>query len=133
MLRPLVIDNNVRLAAQAVVDYAALHAHTCHDLMAVIKGTRQPAGDDRRHVLEIPVGYRVVYSIEQQAAPLGWCHHLSVSIPVAGRAPSIEAVNEIGKLFGMDLRLPQCDPDRLHVYMEDGTESVNVVLKHGRL
>jgi hypothetical protein len=50
----------------------------------------------------IPIGYRVQVSFEQQ--PAGMCMHLSISVERNDPKlmPSVEAVSEIAKEFGID-------------------------------
>lgn len=49
--------------------------------------------------IELPIGYHITYSHEQQ--PDGLCRHISVSVARAGRMPSTEAVEMILGAFGM--------------------------------
>lgn len=71
--------------------------------------------------LEIPVGYRAAFSIEEQ--PAGLCAHLSVSVDTRGKTPSEIAVLTIAEAFGMK-------PPFLALWVEEfdpGHHAVNVV------
>ena len=83
---PLIINESVRAEIKRVKEYAEDHKYNIHHLHRVMKGRERPAGEDPGHCLTIPIGFRVVYSIEQH--PVGWCHHWSVSAPDPGRAIS---------------------------------------------
>jgi hypothetical protein len=51
------------------------------------------------HSLEIPIGYIVSYTHENQ--PVGLCHHISISVTRPGKMPHPEAVQAILGAFGM--------------------------------
>jgi hypothetical protein len=75
----------------------------------------------------LPFGFCVVYSqeIQPEAPPPGLCHHISISIDVAGKLPSEAAVEMILHEFGM---LPLNKSQA--IWIEDvppSTKAVNVV------
>lgn len=83
-----------------MVEYAEQHRISLHDLF-VILGRQGVVGEDPQRRCIVPVGFRCVFSIEQQPDPVGWCRHLSVSVPEAGRAPNFEAIYLLATgLFG---------------------------------
>jgi hypothetical protein len=87
-LRGLVMNEEVRAAIRRVVSYAEANRVTRARLLAMMELEEAPVGDAAAHCVEVPDGYRCVFSIEEQ--PVGWCRHLSVSVraPQAkGRCP----------------------------------------------
>jgi hypothetical protein len=103
-IRPLLIDDEARRKAQGLICAARENPHTFERLQRVGTGEEQPVGDHYRIVL--PVGYRVVYSLEQHPRKdetgFTWLHHLSIAVSRAGNAwPNQAAVEEIVSLFGM--------------------------------
>jgi hypothetical protein len=100
-LRPLILDGNSRAEIKRVIDYADGHRYNLHDVMAVIKGNRPPPGDTPQYTCVVPLGYRCVFTFEQQ--PKGWCRHFSVSVLGDGQAPSPAAVLALAKEFGYEV------------------------------
>lgn len=118
-MRALVIDENVREQIQQVKDYAEANPFSMDDLLDTKNGELAAAGDlDGKHVLEIPVGYRVVFSMEQQ--PAGLCRHMSVSVDFPGKLPSVPSVIMLMKEFGFDHPLDDDFPHHGKVWMEEG-------------
>lgn len=117
-IRPLLITTAVRADVERLIAYAERERFTLAEMKTVYgavlakAGTKisdiptaqsRAVGDDPGLSCVIPVGYRVVFSIEEQPAPLLWCRHLSVSVigPMSeGCLPGVFAVEEISKLFG---------------------------------
>jgi hypothetical protein len=99
-LRPLVITDATIAEAAKVKAYAIQHRETMKELANRISTNAPGPGNDPQHVLLVPEGYRVVYSIEQQ--PSGWCQHFSISVNRRGMSPSPDAVSLIlEKCFGI--------------------------------
>lgn len=113
-MRPLVLTQDVRDAVAKLVQHAMANPLSLAALRSCMAGTRSPIGDDPEHRLEIPMGYRVVYSHELQPT-MGRCRHLSVSVDAKNRGPGLEAVNEIAKMFGFKEGINSAD----HVWKED--------------
>ena len=102
------------LGPDQVEALAALRAHAetpenryrLSDLVCVIKGAIPTVGDDPSMVVRIPVGFRVVYSVEQH--PSGWIRHMSVSLDGGSKVPGLHAVarsaKQLGFSVGEDLR-----------------------------
>jgi hypothetical protein len=53
-------------------------------------------GDNENHCLFLPLGYKIVFSIEEQ--PIGECRHISIS--QRGLIPMTDDIFEILKVFG---------------------------------
>lgn len=100
-MRALVIDGNTRQLAQRIQEHARTHKFTTRKLLEIIAShPEQAAGNQPEFVLNIPMGYKVVYTIEKQPR-FGWCHHISVSVDTDEKLPAFEAVDEIVNLFGL--------------------------------
>src|SRR5690242_15050820 len=116
-MAPAVINNEVRERAKAVVAYARMHRQNIHDMMRLLKasndGMPSPLGNDRNRRFAIPVGFSVVYSIEQHGED--WFHHISMSSNDPGHVPIPAAVNFA--LEAMDL--PFTHVDALETWVEN--------------
>lgn len=86
------IDRCVEYARTHPISRATLAYHVEHPSTAV--------GDDHCLEVVVPIGYRCVYSHEDQ--PMGPCRHLSVSQDEApaGKGPHTEAVAMLMEAFG---------------------------------
>lgn len=140
-VRPLLITKAVQEEVARVIAFAERERYTLEELKTVYgaelvkAGTRisntetaqsRVVGDNPEHCLVIPLGYRVVYSIEEQPDPLLWCRHISISVfgPRSERClPGIYAVEEICKLFGFRDGVEQV---RGAVWQE-GERAINIV------
>jgi len=126
MLRLLLIDQEVQAQIKKVIEYADSHRVTMDDILDVMNGTGTKAGDNKENVLEIQMGYRVVFSIEEQ--PIGPVRHLSISVDGDVKdMPSVQSVKLIMSEFGFENALENC-----HVFLEDckglgGRKAVNIV------
>ena len=94
------------IGAESLADIARLIAHaekhpfTLAELKRQILAEEPPVGDDPAFVCHLPVGFRIVFSIEEQPG-IGWCRHIFISVKgVKGAMPSREAVAEIMGHFG---------------------------------
>ncbi len=96
---PLRITMETWAQAAAVQAYAFQHRETLRALRnRMSTGTKSP-GAEPGHCLSIPVGYNVVYSIEQNEP--GWCHHFAISVTQPRMDPSPGAVTRILEMFGV--------------------------------
>jgi hypothetical protein len=109
MARILIINDEIRAKIAKIVAYAEAHPIPWEVLCEAALGekvkhlklTDRKPGFERppsQHLL-IPVGFRAAFSVEEQ--PVGWLHHLSVSVDKLGKLPSVEAVREISLAYGM--------------------------------
>lgn len=121
-MRALIIDERVRAYVQKVViPYAKAHRFVLADIMHLMAHPEEAPGNTPEFVAKIPMGYRAVYTEEQQ--PFGWCRHISVSVMAKGRLPNEHAVLAIMQLFQFRGGLKDC-----HVnVMEEQVDSVNVI------
>lgn len=102
-MRMLIIDDRALKEVKLVKEFALAHRMNLHDILRCMRGMDVPGDDPNRRVF-FSLGWKVVYTIEQQAD--GWYHHISVSVsptPVSGlrTCPSKQGVAEILKLFGL--------------------------------
>jgi hypothetical protein len=78
--RVLIIDDAVRDRVAQVRAHALVHRQTLSDLVRRMNQPDRAVGNDSNYVVHIFDGWRLVYSLEQQPEPAGWCEHLSVSV-----------------------------------------------------
>jgi len=105
--------------------YALLNPFTLPMLKEVLASKRSPAGDIPEYSITIPVGYKVVYSIEEH--PGGFARHLSVSSPSKGKHPKPIVINTIMSYLEFDGM--SSSPD-IYVYTENvgkGIEAINII------
>lgn len=134
-LRALYIDDQIVAAAEKVKAYAIEHRETLRQIQERMSTNAPGPGNNLEHVLLIPAGYKVVYSIEQQ--PVGWCQHISVSVDTHGLWPSEHAVSEIlEKLFNIKWnpnpkRPDPAKPDMpVQLWMEEALFAVNLLFHY---
>jgi hypothetical protein len=83
---PLMIDAAVRADIQRCVAFAKAHPVSSAEIAAICDGMVPAAGNMKSRVVEIPLGYRCVFSIDQIDPPIQgkeWARHLSVSVTTA--------------------------------------------------
>ena len=122
-MRPMIIDDNVKRKMEKLAAYAEAHIFSMDDLLDMVNKEKPPPGLDPNFQVEIPVGYKVVYSIEDQ--PAGKVRHLSVSVDAKGKLPSIPAVKEIMIMLGFTKEIEQCKVDLEN--LEEDHSAVNVL------
>lgn len=97
MLRPLCITNEIVKAAEAVKAHAYARRETFRRIADRMLTNSAGPADDEKHILLIPVGYRVVVSVEQHPEA-GWLLHFAFSTePEKGKIsyPAPKAVQHI--------------------------------------
>lgn len=133
-MRVLVIGPIERVMIQDLVDKAARNVTPLGVVMERAgasttddKGTLSGPEPDEAvaHTIEIPDGFRVTYTVEQQ--PAGPCRHMSVSVKTLSkrRGPSVEAVQTLMREFGFINPL-----ERTMSWLEDtsfGRMAINIV------
>lgn len=128
------MDNNIRGHILKIRTYAQENRIPLAEMEERVndkKGRFKPPGDDPNRTIDVPLGYRVSYTIEEQK--FGWCHHISVSIDMKDPGkplPSLAAVAMLMIEFGMRPLNQKTDI----VYIEDtkggevdGKQSVNII------
>lgn len=116
MSTPLVFGDEQREALQALRERATLRPVDIVTLMAKMGDTAYKAthmAQMEEQSIEIPFGFLVTYSVEIQSKA-GPCRHMSMSSPVRGRLPSIEAVKMVAAALGFVGIFEHCN-----VWIED--------------
>lgn len=121
-MRPLVISPGAKEEITTVIEHARKNPFSTDDLKKIIAGGSAP-GDMEGFTVEIPFGFKVVYTVEQQN--IGWCHHISISIDKPGYYPHEHAAWEIIGLFGIDFKYDQNNA----FWVDEETQSLNFVIK----
>lgn len=107
-IRPLIIGDIERGNLQKLKEYAEANPISMEDLKSTVVGAKPPIGDDARHAVYLPVGYRVVYSVEQQMP--GIMRHFSISVPEKGKFPNMHVVNELIGILGFKEKVDPKQP-----------------------
>lgn len=121
--RPFIIDDKLKAKITSLVAHAEKNPFTIDDLLDIDSGDQKPPGDFDEFTLNLPFGYRLVYSVEEQ--PVGRVRHLSMSVNEDGKLPNEHVVSEIMELIGFENKLDTC-----MVMFEDispGRQAVNVM------
>lgn len=107
-LRPLIIDDEAKEKIKKLIAYAEQHPYTMDDLLDIYNKQKEPPGDNKEFTIYLQVGFRVVFSIEEQNQ--GLFKHLSVSVDHKEKDtfPSIQAVRVIAKLMGFKREVKDC-------------------------
>jgi len=102
MLRTLVIDDLVRQRLHRLREFAEANPVSGARLVRIVEGVEPPPTiDDPRYRLELPGGWRIALSVEEQ--PAGPCMHLSVSVyprDAETPLPGVEGVKAIAHELG---------------------------------
>lgn len=122
-MRILIIDDATKKEIKRVVDFAEANPYSLDDLFDIKNKQKKCAGDSKDYTAYIPVGYKMVFSIEHQ--PKGAVRHLSVSVDKKGKMPNPEAVKEIMKEVGFFNQLENCLVD--FEEFSPGYHAVNVI------
>ncbi len=118
-MRVLVIDKEVKAKIAKVIAYAEKHRIVLAALEKLKAGVARPLGNNPSLSCQIPMGYRVTFTIEEQ--PFGWCRHISISVDGTGW-PNPVAVEAIMQEFGFST-LDNCEGS----YLEKNVRAINVV------
>lgn len=129
-LRVLIIDANARAAIGRLRAYAESHRVSLDTLRRCQEHPELAVGNNPAHVIIIPQGYRVVFSLEEQPAGLG--EHLSISVlpPQPNVYPNVESVVQIALEFGwpkLPLGTEEELPFGVHVWTEPEVCAVNLL------
>ena len=111
-MRPLLIDQKAKEDIAKVVEYAFANKIETETLKKMVDEKAPPVGDLPGYSCHIFKDFIVVFSIENH--PMGWCRHMSISVPNNGKVASIEATEMIMEEFGFQTPLRNC-----HVRIEE--------------
>jgi hypothetical protein len=123
-MRILQFDEATRKEIQKAIVYANAHKMSILELEQTLNDPGKAAGFDPGFVTHIHDGFRVVYSIEEQ--PVGWCHHISISVESKTKYPHEIAIDEILKEFGMEQR---SSGKTVQIWLEEEFQAVNILQK----
>lgn len=125
-MRPLLIDEAAKKKIAEVIAYAEGHKYPKAFLMQRVKGGGKVPGDLDGYTCHLEFGFRCVYTLEEQ--PIGWCHHLSVSVNDEKKVPSIPAVELLMKEFGIQQGIKD---EGVHMWIEEdiSPKAVNILAK----
>jgi hypothetical protein len=137
-VRPLILSNEIRSSILKVVKYAEEHRIPLKDMLDRINDKKKrmvPPGDSPDRTIDIPIGYRVTFTIEQQRMPLDWVRHISVSIDMKSPDKSLPSLMSVQMLM-IEFGMRPLDQKNDIVFLEDikggevdGKEAVNIVQK----
>ncbi len=122
---PLVIDDVVRARIAQVKAWAESHRFDFANMTERMKHPRH-FEDINERIVEIPFGFRAVYSIEQQPPPTDWCHHLSFSSEAPGRVMDPRAV--ILLVGELGLEFPGWDKCPVYFEEESPRKPMNIMI-----
>lgn len=127
MAVPLVIDDTKVANLKA---FAEAHPIFMNELIEIAEGRKQPVGDREGYSLDLPVNFKIVFSIEEHPQKNGrgtiWFKHMSMSLAIPGRCPSVSAVSLVCERLGFPT-LADCYVD----FVEDHTiPYVEVIALH---
>lgn len=119
MATPIIINDDVRQEIFKVVEHAWKNIVPIYKMAEggkLKKGMPNPIAGDKGHIIIIPHGFQVIFSIEDQGdqiqegerGGLGKCRHLSMSINKQGRLPNPIAIDMVMEEFGFDNRFYHC-------------------------
>lgn len=122
-MRALVIGESQRKNLKALEKFASQNVVSIQSIVKMSRGELPSIGDNPKFSTEIPVGFRVVFSYEDQLVRR--LRHLSVSVD-GNKYPSPESIQMIMAELGFrctDLM----NSEELKVWIEKEVRAVNVV------
>ncbi len=83
MLELLIMDDEVQKSIKTLINYAENHVVSYERMVEMNEQMKndeptETIGDNPNHVVDLPLGFRVAFSIEVH--PIGECRHISVSV-----------------------------------------------------
>ncbi len=104
------IDKNIRegiAKLKKIAEANVINIYEMHESGELEAGEPNPIGDDSDHVMIIPIGLKVVFSLEDQGNGVnetgqfrpGVCRHFSIS-SADNKVPTIESIDMIVREFG---------------------------------
>ena len=123
-MRVLIIDTEAKAAIKKMVAFAEANHYTTDDILDMMNGDTQIAGNDPDHIVDPFQGYKVVFSIEEQNA--GPTRHLSVSVDTPGRVPNFPALQMIMDEIGFTRKVEECKVETEAISQDPEHHAVNV-------
>jgi hypothetical protein len=106
MARALILNDIIIRELQELKQYAEQHPLTMDDLLDIKNGDHPSPGDIKEFVRLIPIGYRVVLTIEHQLEK--HIRHLSMSVNTKGKMPNEYAVKRVMGILGFKNKIYEC-------------------------
>ena len=125
-MRPLIIDNRIKVEAEELKIFAEDNVFDTDRMLDVKNGHSKPAGDDPNYTMNIEMGYRIVYSVEQLGDRM--FDHISISVDDKETMPNPHSVDSILDLFGFDSIKSGKNAITLE-NLPQGGKAVNVICK----
>ena len=98
----IILDEEIQTRMAAVKQYALDNRISIAQIRKTIAREIPPAGDDENRVVHFKgTGLRLVLTLEEQ--PIGWCWHISASIPRENYMPDKPMMLVIMREFGIDV------------------------------
>lgn len=119
-MRALLIDENIREQIKKLIAHAEKNEYTMDDMLDRMNKAIPIPGDMTEFTIIIPMGFKAVFTIEEQKK--GKMRHLSVSVAEGGRVPNPGAVEALMKEFGFEN-----EPHDCIVYFEEIAENHQAV------
>lgn len=117
----LVIGTEEKETLKNLREHAEKNEFSLDDLLDIMNKAEPPAGDRKGFSCIIPVGVRIVHTIENH--PGGKMRHMSVSLQNS-KLPMPELVNMILPELGFKTDMSEC-----HVSIEETEKAINVMEK----
>ena len=130
-MRMLILDNQVRSEIKKLIEFAHQNIVPEKQMIAIAEGKVPPVGHFPTFSLNIPVGVKVVYSVEEHPQKTGKSKtfkHISVSVD--RKLPSVELVNSLLTEFSFsNIEIPPKNivGKAFKVWLDESTRSINVV------
>ena len=121
---PFILDDKGMAELRRIKANAEANPVSRETLKAMMEGMVDPVGDHEEYSCVLPVGFKIVYSIEEQ--PCGKCRHLSVRVQGGrnNRVPNEHMVGMVMKELGFKREVREC----LKVWLdEEPVKCVNVL------
>lgn len=120
--RKLYIDEFVEREIKQIIEFAEQNIVSNSALYAAAVGDIKPVASDTRRVCSVPRGFRVIYSVEDQA--IGLCRHLTVSLGDSKSLPSKAVINDLMSIFGFEGEMDDC-----YIWVEElrTTTAINLI------
>lgn len=116
-MRPLVLNDAAQSELARIRTFAEENPIPRATLKAMMMGDHPPPGDYEKWTTELPFGWRIVFTIEDQ--PMGLVRHLSVSVEARhqGKCPNHAGVAMLARELGfsvtesLEFNKARCFPD----------------------
>ena len=104
--RPFVLTSDHQKKLMKLAEYAADNPYSMDDMLDLINNKGRIAGDNHNFKLFVPVGYCIVFSIEQQLD--GPTRHLSMSVDEDECLPALPVVEMVMRFLGYQSNIKEC-------------------------